>query len=45
MFTQNTLNAIVFKLHVVLLIMEGTEKSESNDYSHSYWDRLLSFSP
>ena len=27
-------------LHVILLIMEGTEKSESSHYSISYWDRL-----
>ena len=28
-----------------LLIMEGTEKSESSYYILSYWDRLPSYSP
>ena len=38
-FIQNSLNAIVFELHAIFLIMEGTEKSESSHYSLSYWDR------
>ena len=29
----------VFKLQVILLIMEVTEKSKSSYYSLSYWDR------
>ena len=29
-FTQNSLNAIVFKLQVILLMMEVTEKSKSS---------------
>ena len=29
-FKQNTVNAIVFKLQLILLIMEGNEKSESS---------------
>ena len=39
-FKQTTLTVIVFKLQVILLIMEGTEKSESSHYSLSYWNRL-----
>ena len=39
-FTQNFINAIVFKLQVILPILEGTEKSQSSDYSFSYWDML-----
>ena len=35
-FQQNTLNAIVFKLQVILPIMEGTQKSESCYYSLSF---------
>ena len=35
-FLQNCLTAIVFKLQVILLIMEGTDKSESSYYSLSY---------
>ena len=42
MFQQNILNATVFKL-VILLIMEGSEKSESSCYSLIYWDRLPSY--
>ena len=30
---------------MILLIMEGTEKSESSYYSLSYWDRHPSYSP
>ena len=30
---QNSPNAIVFKLQVILLIIKGTEKSESSYYS------------
>ena len=33
---QNTLNAIVFKLQVILLTMEVTEKPKSSYYSLSY---------
>ena len=36
-------NATVFKLQVILLIMEVTEKSKSSYYSLSYWDKLLSY--
>ena len=43
-FTQDSLNAIVFKLQVILLIMEGIEKSESSYDSLSYWDRQPSYS-
>ena len=38
-------NAIVYKLQVILLITEGTEKSESSYYSLSYWGRLPIYSP
>ena len=44
-FTQNSLNAIVFELQVILLTKEGTEKSESSHYSLSYSDRYPSYSP
>ena len=37
--------SVVFKLQVILLIMEGTEKSESSHYSLSCWDRHPSYSP
>ena len=33
---QNSLNAIVFKLQVILLMMEVSEKSKNNYYSLSY---------
>ena len=42
-FTQNCLNATDFKLQVILLIMEGTETSQSGYYSLSNWDRLPSY--
>ena len=42
---KNAVNALVLKLQVILLIMEGTEKSENNDYSLSYWNRHPSYSP
>ena len=45
MFIQNSLTTIVFKLQVILLIMEGTEKSETSYYSLSYRDRLPIYSP
>ena len=41
---QNSVNATVFKLQVILLIMEGTKKSKTSYYSLSYWDRLQSYS-
>ena len=44
-FAQNSLNAIVFKLQVILLMMEVSEKSKSSYYSLSYWDRHPSYSP
>ena len=44
-FKQNTLNAIVFKLQMILLIMEGVEKLERSYYSLNYWDRHQSYSP
>ena len=31
-YIQNSLNAIVFELQVILLIVKGTEKSESSYY-------------
>ena len=34
--SQNSLNAIVFKLQVILLMMEVSEKSKSSYYSLSY---------
>ena len=37
--SQNSINAIVFKLQVILLMMEVSEKSKSSYYSLSYWDR------
>ena len=40
---RSSLNAIVFKLQVILL-MEVTEKSESSYYSLSYGDRHPSYS-
>ena len=43
-FHQNALHATVFKLQVILPIMEGTEKSESSYYPLSYWDGLPSLS-
>ena len=42
-FIQNSLYALVLKLQVILLIMEGNEKSESSYYSLSYWDRHPSY--
>ena len=36
----SAIKAILFKLQVILLNVEGTEKSES-----SYWDRHPSYSP
>ena len=44
-FAQNSLNAIVFKLQVILLMMEVSEKSKSSYYSLSYSDRHPSYSP
>ena len=44
-FKQNSINAIVFKSQMMLLIMEDTEKSESSYYSLSYWDKHPSYSP
>ena len=35
-FIRNSLNAIVLKLKVILLMMEVTEKSKSSYYSLSY---------
>ena len=35
----------VFRLLVILLVMESTEKCESSYYSLSYWNRLPSYSP
>ena len=35
-FAQNSLNAIVFKLQVILLMMEVSEKSKNSYYSLSY---------
>ena len=35
-FAQNSLNVIVFKLKVILLMMEVSEKSKSSYYSLSY---------
>ena len=32
-FEENTVNVIVFELQVILVIMKGTEKSESSYYS------------
>ena len=43
-FNKNSLNAILFKLQVILLIMESNEESESGYYSLSYWERLPSYS-
>ena len=42
---KNALYASVLKLYVILLIMEGTEKSETHYYFLSYWDRLPNYSP
>ena len=39
------LNAIVFKLQVISLMMEVSEKSKSSYYSLIYWDRHPSYSP
>ena len=39
------LNTIIFELQVILLVMEGTEKSESSHYSLSYLDRHPSCPP
>ena len=44
-FIQNFLYALVLKLQVILLIMEGNEKSESSHYSLSNWDRHPSYAP
>ena len=44
LFIRNSLNAIVFNLHVILLIMEVTEKWESSYCSLSYGDRHPSYS-
>ena len=38
-------NAIVFKLQVISLMMEVSEKSKSSYYSLIYWDRHPSYSP
>ena len=35
-FAQNSLNAIVFKLQVILLMVEVSEKSKNSYYSLSY---------
>ena len=43
-FAQNSINETGFQLQLILLIMEGTEKSESSYYSLSYWDRHRSYS-
>ena len=43
-FIQDS-NATVFKLLVLLLTMEGNEKSESSYYSLSYHNRCPSYSP
>ena len=34
---------MAFTLQVIILIIEGTEKSESNYYSLCFWDRLPSY--
>ena len=44
-FAQNSLNAIVFKLQVILLMMEVSKKLKSSYYSLSYSDRHPSYSP
>ena len=37
-FQENALYETVFKLQVILLIVESTEKSESRYYLFGYWD-------
>ena len=41
-FIQNSLLATVFKLQMILLTMEDTEKSESSYYSSNWTDTQLS---